>query len=150
MNWTVKFAYAEENDNLIRTFLDSGVLIAAARGKRTLADAAMQILDDPEREYVSSDFVKLEVLPKALYHKNADEADFYVVFFNNVRAWANINALLVKRTHEIARKYGLSAMDALHIASALALKADEFVTSEKTSKPLYRAIKEIRITGIRP
>lgn len=47
-----------------RTFLDSGVLMAAARGTDDTALLALQILDDPDRKFVSSFFVKLEVLPK--------------------------------------------------------------------------------------
>jgi hypothetical protein len=50
-----------------RTFLDTGVLIAAARGQDVASIAALNILDDQSREFVSSPFVKLEVLPKAVY-----------------------------------------------------------------------------------
>ncbi len=46
-----------------RTFVDSGVLIAAARGNEDVARQAMAVLDDPEREFASSPLVKLEVLP---------------------------------------------------------------------------------------
>lgn len=52
-----------------RTFIDSGVLIAAARGRSEQSKRAMQILDDPSREFVSSPFVKLEILPKAIFNK---------------------------------------------------------------------------------
>jgi hypothetical protein len=64
-----------------RTFLDSGVLIAAARGIDDTALQALQILDDPDREFVSSIFVKLEVLPKAIYNGFREEAAFYQSFF---------------------------------------------------------------------
>lgn len=52
-----------------RTYVDAGVLIAAARGKDDVAVKAIQILDDPDREFVSSPFLRLEVLPKAVYGK---------------------------------------------------------------------------------
>ena len=35
-------------------------------------------------------------------------------------------------------KSGVGAMDALHIAAAYLLSADEFITSEKPSKSIYR------------
>jgi hypothetical protein len=54
--------------SLKRTFLDSGVLISAARGTDNTALNALQILDDSDRAFVSSIFVKLEVLPKAIYN----------------------------------------------------------------------------------
>ena len=63
-----------------RTYIDSGVLIAAIRGVEPIAQKALEILDDPEREFVSSMFVKLEVLPKAVYHKQSIEEEFYTTF----------------------------------------------------------------------
>jgi hypothetical protein len=35
---------------MIRTYLDAGILIAAARGKAPLATKALDILDDPNRQ----------------------------------------------------------------------------------------------------
>jgi hypothetical protein len=52
-----------------KTFVDAGVLIAAARGRADVAAHAMKILDGPDREFVASPFLKLEVLPKAVYEK---------------------------------------------------------------------------------
>jgi hypothetical protein len=44
-----------------RTYVDSGVLIAAARGSGTLAERALSIISDTEaREFVCSDYVKLD------------------------------------------------------------------------------------------
>jgi predicted nucleic acid-binding protein len=40
-----------------RIFLDAGVLIAAIRGTTEIADRTMELLNDPERLFVSSDFV---------------------------------------------------------------------------------------------
>ena len=57
--------------------VDTGVLIAAARGSNEAAQRAMQILDDPDSSFASSVFVQLEVLPKPVYHKKRDEVAFY-------------------------------------------------------------------------
>ena len=38
-------------------------------------------------------------------------------------------------SHEIAGTYGLAAMDALHVAAALQIQADELITTEKQTKP---------------
>jgi hypothetical protein len=56
------------------TFVDAGVLIAAARGGSIQTGRAMDILDDPERQFASSAFVRLEVLPQALFNKRTAEA----------------------------------------------------------------------------
>jgi len=53
----------------MRTFIDAGVLIAAARGEDAPSINALEILDDQSREFVSSPFIVLEVLPKAIYNR---------------------------------------------------------------------------------
>jgi hypothetical protein len=55
-----------------RTFIDTGVLIAAARGQNDVAVRAMAILDDPNREFASSIFVKLEVLLSEVHRQIPD------------------------------------------------------------------------------
>ena len=52
---------------MTRTFLDAGVLIAAVRGQEEEAARALAILEAPERTFIASDFLKMEVLPKAIY-----------------------------------------------------------------------------------
>ena len=42
----------------------------------------------------------------------------------------------VARTEAV--RCGLAAMDALHVAAAFLLKADELITTEKPGKPMYR------------
>jgi hypothetical protein len=58
-------------------FVDAGVLIAAARGGNVQAARAMEILDDPEREFAASVFLQLEVLPQAVFNKRVAESAFY-------------------------------------------------------------------------
>lgn len=120
------------------TFVDAGVLIAAARGNSKDSLDALSILDDPERSFASSAFVRLEVLPKALFHLKADESDFYEEFFRRVRNWAPLGRDLMEDALKVATEAGLSALDALHVAAALAVGADELVTNEKPGKPIYR------------
>lgn len=43
---------------MTRTFIDSGVLIVAARGEGAIAERALAILEDPNREFASSVFLK--------------------------------------------------------------------------------------------
>lgn len=46
-----------------------------------------------------------------------------------------------------AEKFGLGALDALHIAAAISAGVDEFITTEKPGKPLHR-VKGIRVISI--
>jgi len=72
----------------MRTYIDSGVLITAARGTAQLSAPALGILSDTAREFVSSDWVKLEVLPKARFFHRDAEVRFYELFFERVSLWA--------------------------------------------------------------
>lgn len=131
----------------ILTFLDAGVLIAAARGTNEVAKTAMSILDDPKRKFVSSDFVRLEVLPKAIYHKHQEEKQFYLEFFKHISKWVNASRKIVLLAEKEACQTGLSALDALHIATAKIAKAKQFVTAEKPTKPLFR-VKNLEVISI--
>ena len=51
---------------MTRTFVDAGILIAAARGTPALVHPVATILGDPDRTFVASVFLRLEVLPKAI------------------------------------------------------------------------------------
>jgi predicted nucleic acid-binding protein len=121
-----------------RTFLDAGVLIAAIRGTPEIADHAMALLNDPERLFVSSDFVQLEVLPKAVYFRHTAEASFYRAYFASVAEVVPVSQALVLHASEQAQRAGLAAMDALHVAAARAGEAAEFITVEPPRKPLFR------------
>ncbi|MBD2387897.1 type II toxin-antitoxin system VapC family toxin [Cylindrospermum sp. FACHB-282] len=125
------------------TFIDAGVLVTAARGVGEMSEKALSILEDSEREFAASDFVKLEVLPKAIYNRQTTEAEFYEAFFSAVTYWANDLEQIVEDAYKIGCQYGLAAMDALHLAAALSVGAEEFVTTEKQTKPMHR------VTGIR-
>ena len=72
------------------TSVDSGVLIAAARGNKDVARRALAILDDPNRSFASKGLVRLEVLPKALRRRREAEARFCEAFFQSVTAWATL------------------------------------------------------------
>ncbi len=53
----------------------------------------------------------------------------------------------MRDANNIACKYGLAAMDALHIAAALSVDAEEFVTTEKPTKPMFR-VTSIQVISI--
>jgi predicted nucleic acid-binding protein len=120
-------------------YVDSGVLIAAFRGDPEVARPAFEILDDRHTEFASSIFVKLELLPKAAYNGFAVETRFYQAFFARVAHWATPTEVLLDQALDLARNHGLSAMDALHLAAARSVSADELVTTELPTKPLFRA-----------
>lgn len=129
------------------TFVDAGVLIAAARGGNVQAGRAMEILDDPERQFAASSFLRLEVLPQALFNKRTAEAAFYEAFFSMVTHWAtNLDAVAEIALRE-ASTNGIEAMDALHVAAAASVGATELITTEKPSRSIHRA-RAVRVVTI--
>jgi predicted nucleic acid-binding protein len=129
-----------------RSFPDSGVLIDAARAARPeRAKAALDYFNDPQRTYLTSPFVRLETVPKAYYTARTEELSFYDSFFNDsgvewCRDWEQMEAI----AEQEARKHGLGALDALHVAAAHLLGADELVTTEGPHKPVHRT-QRVRI-----
>lgn len=78
------------------TFVDTGLLITAARGRGDAALRALRVLDDPDRAFASSDFVRLEALPMPTYHKRDHEVAFLNVFFDRVTHWPESKSLKVE------------------------------------------------------
>lgn len=97
----------------------------------------MSILESSNRVFLATPFLALEVIPKAAFHRQQLELLFYERFMASAITWRGLN-----RIEELARteaaQCGMAAMDALHVAAAFLLKADELVTTEKPGKPMYR------------
>lgn len=119
------------------TFVDSSVLLAVARGEEDAYQRAMDVLDDPERDFVSSIYVKMETLPYAVFFGRGLEVEVCESFFDRVTRWVPSSPDLSTRAFELACQHGLGAMDALHVAAAEQADA-ELVTAEKPTKPMLR------------
>jgi predicted nucleic acid-binding protein len=131
------------------TFVDAGVLIAAARGGSEQARRAMAVLDDPHREFVSSPFLRLEVLPRAVFNRRAAETAFYEAFFASVTRWAtDLGSILLVAEAE-SSSFGVEAMDALHIAAAASAGAAELITTEKQTRSIHRA-RAVKVVTLYP
>jgi predicted nucleic acid-binding protein len=132
---------------MTRTFIDSGVLIAAARGEGAIAQRALTILAGRNRVFASSAFLKLEVLPKAIYNNRISEARFYEEYFDAVSYWSEDIDQIVQKAYREVCVSGLGAMDALHVAAAVLVGAAEFITNEKPEKSIHRT-KSIQVISI--
>jgi hypothetical protein len=108
----------------------------------------LAILDDPDRTFVASDYLRLELLPKPLCNGYADEAEFYRAYFESVAAWVKSSPELSAAAFERACQFNLSALDALHVVAAEQASADELVTAEKPQKPIT-LVKTVSVRSIR-
>jgi predicted nucleic acid-binding protein len=133
----------------VRTYIDSGVLICALRGEQGVADTALSFLNDPLREYVTSDYVKIELMPKCTFHKNDSERQFYEEFFASSTIHVPSSNELLAVALDAGGRTGISGIDAIHVACAVVAQADELITAEKTTKPIHRA-DGIKVISIRP
>jgi predicted nucleic acid-binding protein len=133
------------------TYLDTVVLIAAAVGTRDISDKAFSLLAEGvqgQRKFVGSDFLKIETIPKAVFHKNRDEEEFYNTYFQMCEYWANFDKDTLDKAIEHASEYGMSSIDALHVISAYKGSAQELITGEKKTKPMFRT-PLLEVTSIR-
>ena len=96
-------------------------------------------MEDPEREFVAATFLKLELLPQPTFHKRKAELEFLAAYFERVAEWREADESLVAAALKEAGAVPLTAVDAIHVAAAKALKCDEFITAEKPGKPLHKA-----------
>jgi hypothetical protein len=124
------------------TVLDSAVLINAAVGPNPARRMrALSIIADPNREFAATRFLKLEVLPIPTRYRKHKELSLYQRFFSNVTQWLDEEPL-IQPALDLACKYGLGAMDALHLIVAINLNA-EFISAERPTKPLYQTYQNI-------
>jgi predicted nucleic acid-binding protein len=129
----------------MKTFLDSGVLLTAWRGRD--AEAALAVMEDPDREFFTSQLVKLELLPKPTFFKQEAEIEFYQTHFRGAKGEEALSRELGKEADALARQYGIAAVDALHVAAAIRQGAQEFITAEKPGKPMFR-VRSITVKSI--
>lgn len=128
------------------TYLDSGVLLAAWRSAE-LRPAALRVLEDPGRQFATSQLAKLELLTKPVFEKRPFERAFYQAHFDEALATQPLDAQLGDDAQRLAEKYGLAAMDALHLSAALRTGSEEFYTSERPGKPMFR-LTELRVISL--
>lgn len=120
------------------TYLDTGVLISAFAGTDEVAAKAFELLDDENRKFVASEFLKIELIPKPTFNKQTEALEFYNTYFENTVGIQDITQELVQAAFELACEHGLGGIDAMHFQSAVMMNASEFYTKEKATKPFFR------------
>jgi hypothetical protein len=122
----------------MRTFLDTNVILTAFRGTDEIAERAFELIGDTTRQFLGSDFLKLEVLPKPTYFRQNEEREFYESYFSELQQVIDTTPAQVQSAFVLATTYGLSGPDALLAQAAITAQAQEFVTLEKPDKALFR------------
>ena len=114
------------------------MLIAAARALDRAGERALQLLEEPNRMFFTSPFIYLEVVPKAIFYRRRLEQLFYEKYFGSATWFRDIVRIEALARAEAADA-GLGAMDSLHVAAARLANAEQFITTEKPHKAIYRS-----------
>jgi len=133
---------------MTRTYLDTNILIAAFQGgKDDSYRRIMEVLNEPQRQWVVSDFLALELLPKPTFYRREEEVAFMQTFLQNASLHIAASSEVVQKAIYVASSYDVAPMDALHVAAAWEAQVDEFLTLEKPSHPICR-VREIPIRSL--
>ncbi len=135
----------------IITFLDANILITGCNSLDLAVTIAItQIINNPQRAFVTNDFLELEVLPKPTHNKAFPAVNFYRNYFAACTYRVPTTTPMLLAAYHEACQLGLSAPDAIHLATAQVAGAHEFITLEKITKPMYRSnlVKVLHLSQI--
>jgi hypothetical protein len=134
---------------LIKTYLDTGVVMRGFQVGLEVKDPASDILTDSRREFVVSDVLKIELFPKPRFHKQARELEFYERFFQTAVLQIETTPAIMARAIDLASRFNVASCDALHLSMAIEANVDEFITTEKPGKPFFQVTGlNFRMTSI--
>ena len=131
----------------LRIYPDTCVFIAALAGEVQGDTSILNFFYSEDRKLLTSCFVYLEVLPKPIFNRKFEHVERVKALFSQCDEIIEIHDDVVCHAMHLSSKYDLSAMDALHVAAAIEGRADEFVTMEKPTKPLFR-VEELRVVSL--
>jgi predicted nucleic acid-binding protein len=134
---------------MIRTYIDTNILIAAFKASEPTSDRSMEILTDINRYFVSSPFVRLELMPHVVFFQKFEEAAFYEQHFKMVREWVKVDPSLIHEAEKLACTEGLGGFDALHVVCARRGNVDELITAEKVTSP-FSLCRLVNVVSIAP
>jgi predicted nucleic acid-binding protein len=120
------------------------VFITAHDANNANSARAISLFEAVDREFVATNLLRLEIIPQGAYHKRHAEVEFYEACLGAVSVWIDVDDKLIAESMRYASRYGLHTIDALHITAALRAECEQFITTERTSKPLFR-VTELRV-----
>jgi predicted nucleic acid-binding protein len=132
----------------IRTVIDSCVLLSAFEGvEGEDNNKALAVLDDTNREFIAVDFIALELIPKPTFNKREEQSLFFKSFFDDAPLHAEVSSGITTLAIQLASEHDIAPMDALIVSSAIIGGADELITMEKPTKPMFR-VKAVKVTSL--
>jgi hypothetical protein len=107
----------------------------------------MEIIDEENREFFTSQTVRFELLTKPRFENRDAEVAFYETHFKHCSFSAPLSKELSVEAEKLATRYGLAGPDAFQLAAALRHREDEFYTAERPGKPMFR-VKQRKVISL--
>lgn len=120
---------------MTRIALDASTLIYFVEGSDALRERIARRLDavrvDPAGQVVASRLARLECRVKPLRDNNPILLDEYEAVFGAARfVLLDVTAAVLDRATELRARHGFKVPDAIHLASAIEVGADAFLTGD--------------------
>jgi predicted nucleic acid-binding protein len=118
----------------MRLYLDANSIIYSIEGLPEFREAALAWIGRAESggAVLTSRLSRLECRVKPLRDADMDLLQRYDGFFSrSALQWVEITADVVERATELRAQHGFRTPDAIHLASALAVPADVFLTGDR-------------------
>lgn len=130
-----------------RTYLDTGVLLAAYKGDEAASDRAMAIIADEERSFIASDLLTIECVCPAIRSRHFAQAAFCSEFINSCDH-IELNRDISQSAIQFLSNHAIQIIDAMHICAAVHAGAEEFITTEAVTKPFFQLAVPLSVISI--
>jgi predicted nucleic acid-binding protein len=138
-----------------RPYLDANVYIAAIKGPKTedpdkvqIAATILQLAEDGAFQIFASTLLAAEVIkvpgdpnPLTPHQENVISGYFYRDFIVMIE----VDLLIAEKARQLARDHGLKPPDAVHLATAIRAKCDQFLTWDEKVHRNGRTVEGIYI-----
>lgn len=123
----------------MRLYLDANAIIYSVESSSSLRDAVKQHIRDVRESrdgvVVTSILSRLECRTGPLRRKDPDKLQLFDHFFTDPELLVfDIDTAVVDRATEVRAQYGFRTPDAIHLATALLLECDTFLTGDDKLK----------------
>lgn len=126
--------------------LDTAVFIYLLEANPEYADRAEKILSAVERGTVSAVFASIGIIEILTGPKKQNRYDLAAQYRESIAHFPNLTIAgltetVVEHASDLRARYGITTLDAIHIATAVVFGADAFITNDTS----LQKVKEIPV-----
>ena len=115
----------------MRLYLDAAPVIYLIEENEDYVGIVDQILEKSDVELIASDLTRLECRIKPIQENNQELLKDYDEFFSDVVSKiVPLSRDVIDRATEIRSEHGFKTPDSIHLAAAVVLNCDQFLTND--------------------